>query len=364
MTLKEVAFDISATSDGHAARGVGFYVNNLVQAFGDRVRVINVFTSDLSEYDVVHIPFFNPFIDTFPKNIENKNYIVTIHDLIPLIYPKHYPPGIRGKLRFISQKKKAQNAKAILTDSQASKKDIIRFLEIDPKKVHVVYLAPQTGIAKQDSKQLAEIVKKYDLPKKYVLYVGDINYNKNIANLIKACDYAKLPLVIVGKQAAEVEDLGQDVRNLRGPMDWLRFLLGKPHPELAHYKSIYQAFIKNKNVYRVGFVPARDFSGIMQLALVYCQPSFYEGFGLPVLEAFQVVLPVVASRTQALVEVGSDACLYVNPKDYKAMGEKLKQVVGDTRLSQVLIEKGKQRLKQFSWKKTAEQTYEVYKLVL
>lgn len=359
----KIAIDSGPTTSGHAVRGVGFYTKNLIEALGKNVESIDVETADLSKYNLIHIPHFNPFINTFPNEVENYKYVVTIHDLIPLLYPKHYVPGIKGKIRFYFQKLKAQRADAIITDSETSKKDIVRFLNIDPQKVHVIYLAPQGGLKKMNSWELENIRRKYKLPRKYVLYVGDINYNKNTANLIKACKYAQLPLVIIGKQATQINDLSQDIKSLKGPSDWLRYVLGKPHPEVAHYKNIIEALKDNKDVYRLGFVTVEEFSGIMQIASVYCQPSFYEGFGLVVLEAFSMQVPVVAAKTQALVEIGGNACLYVDPHDYKEMGTLLKKVTTDQKLTNDLIEKGQDRLKNFSWSKAAKETLNVYKMV-
>ncbi len=358
--MLKVAIDAGPTKSGHAIRGVGFYTKNLISALGSRVEEIDVDFADLMKYDLIHIPHFNPFVNTFPNNIESVNYVITIHDLIPLIYPKNYPPGLKGKLRFMSQKKKAQGAKIILTDSQTSKKDIVRFMGVDPNKVEVVYLGPQKGLKKHSPEKLQEVKKKFNLPEKFVLYIGDINYNKNIPNLIKACKFAHISLVIVGKQAREIENLGQDLRLLKGPMDYLRFVLNKPHPQLAHYKSIFKAIKNNKEVYRLGFVSVNDLGAVMQLATLYCQPSLYEGFGLPLLEAFSMDLPVVASKTQVLVEVGGQACLYADPNDYKDLADKIKQLASDKKLRNELIAKGKERLKQFSWEKTAKQTYLTY----
>ncbi|MBX4205584.1 glycosyltransferase family 4 protein [Candidatus Microgenomates bacterium] len=360
----KIAIEKGSTKSGHAIRGVGFYTKNLIHALGNKVDPIDTKSADLSKYDLIHIPHFDPFIDTFPKNIESGKYMVTIHDLIPLLYPKNYPPGLKGKLRYMNQKRKAKNAQAIITDSETSKKDIVRFLQIDPNKIHVVYLAAQSGMKKLSKQNLIEIKKKYNLPEKFVLYIGDINYNKNIPNLVKACKFANLKLVIVGKQAMELENLGQDLKLIKGPKDWVRFVFGIPHPQLAHYKEVLDLVENNHDVLRLGFVPVEDLSGIAQLASVYCQPSLYEGFGLPLLEAFSMDLPVVASHTQVLVEIGADACLYADPYDYKDMGEKLKSVIEDKALKNNLIKKGKERLKNFSWIKTAQETYSIYEKTL
>jgi glycosyltransferase involved in cell wall biosynthesis len=115
---------------------------------------------------------------------------------------------------------------------------------------------------------------------------------------------------------------------------------------------------------RLGYLESSEFEAVFRLASVYCQPSFYEGFGLPILEAFERGLPVVSAKTQALVEVGDDACLYVNPNDPQSISDGLTKVIKDKKLAKQLVEKGSERLRLFSWKKCAKETYEVYKRVV
>lgn len=358
----KVAIDAGPLTSGHKVRGVGFYTKELVKALGQgskrvkglKVEAVNVEMADLSKYDLIHIPYFNPFLLSFPENISDYNFVVTIHDLIPLVYPKHYQPGVRGKLTFLKQKTILKKAKAIITDSETSKKDIVRFLGINPNKIYVIRLA-QGEIFKKisDTSLLYSIEVKYKLPKKFVLYVGDINYNKNIPNLIAACKIAKMPLVICGKQALEIEELGQNLKILKGPRDWIRYVFGKPHPELAHYKELLRKFKGNKNIIRLGFVPDEDLVAIYNLAEVYCQPSLYEGFGLPVLEAFACGTPIVASKTQALVELSEGAAVFVDPNDPKDIAEGFKKRIKNPKLP-----------REYAWEKTAKETYAIYQKCL
>jgi glycosyltransferase involved in cell wall biosynthesis len=285
--------------------------------------------------------------------------------LILLIYPNHYPPGLRGSIRYIIQKKLIKRADAIITISETSKKDIIRFLHVDPKKVHVVRLAsrPHYKVIK-DKKVLQKVRKKYKLPKEFVLYVGDINYNKNIPTLVKACKKIKTPLVLVGKQALDVKDNVTDLMTMQGPKDWLRFLFNKPHPELAHYKKISEEISDGKGVSCLGFVPDEDLVAVYNLASVYCQPSFYEGFGFPILEAMACGTPVVISNTNALVEIAKGAALIADPRNATDMTEKLKSVIRNDALSAELTTKGLKVAASYSWRRTAKETIEVYRKVL
>lgn len=371
-----VAIDTSALTGGHSVRGIGVMVGeeiNEMKSLKDKSIKLDAFDFQSAEgkqklingkYDVVHYPYFFPYEVTVPEKKSNIKVVVTIQDLIQLVYPKKYPPGFRGTLNFIRQRARLKNVDAVLTISETSKKDIVRFLHFPTDNIHVVYLAPQKGVSKVSSKAaLSKIKKKYSLPDEFVLYIGDVNYNKNIPGLIRACKLAKIPLVIVGKHAADLDKLDANFVNLKGPKDWLRFLFGISHPELAHFSKLADEFKHDSNILRLGYVGKEEFTKIFKLASVYVQPSFYEGFGLPVLEAFREEVPVVISKTNALVEIAGGAALIADPKDSKDMAEKITEVLDNNKTGKMLIAKGKDRLKNFSWKKTAKEMVEVYKTV-
>ncbi|OGM25348.1 hypothetical protein A2715_04855 [Candidatus Woesebacteria bacterium RIFCSPHIGHO2_01_FULL_39_32] len=374
----KIAIDSGPLSDGHAVRGIGVMVREQINALKNlktkELKRIVIENFDFQnedgrkklesgEYDVVHYPYFFPYALTMPEKKQGKRMVVTIQDLIHLVYPKHYPPGIRGKINFFKQKTRLKNVDAVITISETSKKDIVRFLGIPAEKVHVVYLAPKKIFRRLEisDSRLAETKNKYNLPNKFALYVGDVNFNKNIPNLIKACRVAKIPLVICGKQALEIEERGVDLRTLQGPRDWARFLFNIPHPELAHYEELLTEFKKSKSVIRTGFVPDEELAKIFNLASVYVQPSFYEGFGLPVLEGMASGTPVVVARTNALTEISQDAALVVNPKDPKDMAEKINTAIRNLEVRSRLTQKGLARIKDFSWEKTARETIKIYK---
>ncbi len=338
----KVAIDSGPLSGGDAIRGIGFHTKELVnelkklQGSDFKFEVVDFSKTDLSKYDLVHYQSFNPYRTKLPILKPSKRMVLTIHDLIYLIYPNAYPSGIKGKLNFYLQKFNLRNVDAIITISETSKKDIVRLLGIDPDKIFVTYLAPQS-LNKDSKKQLS----KQELPDNFVLYIGDVNYNKNLLSLAKACKLAKLKLVIVGKQAVATE-ISDNVEN-------------KP------WKQFIKLYGEDKDIIRLGFV--ENLEDIFRRASIYCQPSLYEGFGLPLLEAFEKEVPVVASRSQALVEVGGDACLYVDPMSPEDIAKGLRKVIVDKKFANNLVKKGRERLKYFSWKKTAEGTLEVYKHV-
>lgn len=343
-----VAIDTGSLEGGDAVRGVGFYTQELAKHL-KKVKDIEIGLEDLkrvdlSKYDIVHYQKFHPYFFSVPFFKRQKS-VITIHDLIYLIYPKAYPSGIRGKLKFLIQKQLIKKMDAIITVSETSKKDIVRFLGIPQEKIHVIHHGYREIFRQiEDKSFLDSIKKKYSLPDRFILYVGDVNYNKNILGLAKAAKITKTPVVIVGKQAAATD-------------------FDRSHPENKPFVELLNKYGEDKEVIRLGFVEDSDLVGIYNLASVYCQPSFYEGFGLPVLEAFASGCPVVAAKTQALVEIGEPACLFADPKDPKDLVKKISMVSEDKELREQLIETGKVLVKNYSWDKTAKETADVYKLV-
>lgn len=336
----KVKVDTKPLTSGDIVRGVGFYTLQLLSHL-KKLKQIELVEND---FDIIHYPYFSPFFLTIRANKKVKT-VVTIHDLIPVIYPEHYPSGIKGAIRFQIQKMLVKKADAIITVSETSKKDIVRFLGITAEKIFVTYEAAGEIFQKlQNGDWRLEITKKYRLPKRFVLYVGDINYNKNIPALAEACKIINVPLIIVGREAANLEKMDLS------------------HPELSHIVN-HKSLIINYSV-RLGYVPDEDLVKIFNLATVYCQPSFYEGFGLPVVQAFACGTPVVAAKTQALVEVADDAALFVDPKDHQDIAKGLSRVLKDEVFRKSLTQKGIRRAGNFSWHKTAKETVEVYKKIL
>lgn len=364
-TNLSVAINSASLSGGHAVRGIGFYTKSLIsslETIGVSVTPLDfqlVEKSKLLQYDILHYPHFDLFFPTL-ETYGHPKVVVTIHDVIPLLYPKHYPPGVKGRISFMKQRKALQSVAAIITDSETSKKDIVRFLKVRPDKVFSIHLAPgQSTQQKVTSDERIRVRKRFKLPKRFVLYVGDVNYNKNISTLATACKIADIQLVIVGKQAAEVDSIAV-MQSVKGPRDWMRYVMGSEHPEQKHYAKLRKLF-KKKYIHRLGYVETSDLRALYQLATVYCQPSLYEGFGLPVLEAMSAGTPVVASRTQALVEVGGDACLYADPLNPQDFAAKILEIANDETVAKRLTNAGKKHAQTFSWEEAGRRTLEVYK---
>jgi len=342
---------VTQSGEADAVRGIGVYTSELTKELKNirtgklEIEIVQKKEIGLKKYDIFHYPDFRMYF-SFPKISENNKTIVTIHDVIPLIYPKAYPPGLKGNIKLLLQKMLLKKIDAVITVSETSKKDIVRFLGIPQEKIFTIYEAPRSVFRKlEDGSRKLEIKKRYGLPERFVLYVGDVNYNKNILGLVEACKDVQISLVMVGKQA-----VGEN--------------FDRNHPENQSWAIFLDKYGKDKDVIRLGYVTDDDLVCLYNLATLYCQPSFYEGFGLPVLEAFASGCPVVAAKTQALVEIGASACLFADPKNSKDISKKITQVVNNDQIRNELINKGKHRVKDFSWEKTAKETIDVYKQVI
>ena len=349
----KIAIDVSPTIDGNAIRGVGFYTNNLVSALQKEIKInpnyknyqIDLITDlkfDIKNYDLVHYPYFDPFKLTLPKK-HRISTVVTVHDLIPREFKPHFPVGIKGEIKWLIQKHRLNQVNKIITVSHYSKNVIEKIIGYDPKNIFVTYESANKNfrVIKDDAK-LKEISKKYNLPKKFILFIGDINWNKNIPTLVKACLKLNLTLVIVGSAATK-----------KGIPDhpWTQDLLW-----LQSQKS--------PNLIFTGFVPDEDLPYFYNLATAYCQPSFAEGFGLPLVEAMQSGCPVVYSQDSCLDEIMDSNGLKFNPHSQKDLEKALSQFWHQPQLRQKYSQLGLNRAKQFNWKFTAQQTLALYNLTL
>jgi glycosyltransferase involved in cell wall biosynthesis len=337
--MKKIGFITSPLNSGHASRGVGFYTKHILNElkiqsskFDMEIHEISNLRFRTSNYDLIHYPFFDPFNHTLPIIKKNKT-VVTIHDVIPLEFPDHYPPGFKGNINLILQKLSLSNVDRIITDSLASVNSIHKYLGVPLNKLKLVYLAVASQYKPIKNKQvLLRVKNKYTLPDKFILYVGDFNWNKNIPGLISAAKKIGIPLVWVGKHALEIESLDLS------------------HSELAHLKDLDLG-----PTHRLGFVPDDDLAAIYNLASVYCQPSFAEGFGLPVLEALACGTPVACSNTHSLPEVATNNADYFDPHNIDQVVTAIKTALSRERHAPELP---------FSWEKSAVNTLQVYKDVL
>ncbi|HPT65901.1 MAG TPA: glycosyltransferase family 1 protein [Candidatus Woesebacteria bacterium] len=354
----KIAIDISPTQDGNALRGVGYYTSNLVSALQKEIKTNQLYKNfeinlikdwklENKTYDLIHYPFFDPFKLSLPKKT-NIPTIVTVHDLIPRQFKSHFPVGIKGEIKWLIQKQRLLKVDKILTVSNYSKNIINQITKYKLNNIFVTHLAADSTFKViSDPKKLAEIQKKYKLPKNFVLFVGDINWNKNIPTLVKACLKLKYPLVIVGSSATK-----KDVPN----HPWTQDLLWLQTKALKLQSP--------KKLILTGFVPDEDLPYVYNLATVYCQPSFGEGFGLPLIQAMKSGCPVIYSQDSCLDEIMASNGLKFNPHSQKDLQKKLSQLWNNKDLQQKYKKLGLSHSKNFNWKYTTVQTLALYNLIL
>lgn len=345
----KIAIDISPLQSGHKVRGVGFYITHLRKALeqyypDNRYHFFNHPSEIPHNVDLVHYPYFEPFFLTLPL-IKKHKTIVTVHDLMPLVFPEQFPAGIKGNLRWHIQKFALQQVDAVLTDSKTSKEDIVRIAGVPEKKVGIAYLAAGEEFKHHETMhQHIEILKKYSLPEKFVLYVGDVTWNKNLPRLVQAIKESNLTLVMVGKSIAS------DTFDATNP--WNRDLV-----------KVQKETKDDKRFIKLGFVSDEDLVALYNRATVFAFPSLYEGFGLPVLEAMQSGCPVVTTKEGSLPEVAGDNAYFVDGYDVTNIANGISEVFFNQKIQNSLTRKGLEQAKQFSWKKTVHETMKIYKQI-
>jgi glycosyltransferase involved in cell wall biosynthesis len=342
----KIAIDVSPLTSHHAYRGIGVYTDELTKALqklNTNHEIVLKSNTSTKVYDLIHYPYFDFFFLTLPNN-KSTPVVVTVHDAIPLRYPLHYPRGLRGSIKFLIQKKRLSKADAIITDSEASKQDIGRWLYPDTSKIERIYLAAPGGMIRQPESGVRKVKKKYGITEQYLLYVGDINYNKNLPALIEAYAQAHLPAQLVLVSKAFAHDI----------------------PEADGLRNQIKRLSLEKEVVLLSEVASKEeLAGLYSGAYWYIQPSLYEGFGLPVLEAWSCNVPVISSNGGSLREVVQDAALLFDPNNILSMVSTIqKGSLFNKTEREVWIRKGTNRLKAFSWEKTATQTLAVYEKVL
>lgn len=344
-----VLINTTPLSTGHAGRGIGTYTRLLTREL-EQLPGITVYRStdqqnQHKKASITHYPFFDLFFPTLPLQPLQPT-VVTIHDVIPLRYPEYYPPGIRGSINRKRQQLALKTTSAIITDSHSSKKDIIEYLGVSESKVHVVYLAANPELEAQKESVIASVLKKHILPEQYVLYVGDINYNKNIPQLIKMVKYLpeSVHLVCLGKNFEE-----QDIPEWQ----WIETQLALSN--VGHKVHFLTNVLTDST---------QELSALYSGAVCYVQPSLWEGFGLPLLEAMQCRIPVVSSNQSSLPEVGGEHALYAAPTA-EALAEQVLDVLDWSKTKRLQETRAAYAWSQtFTWKKTAEETLAVYQSIL
>jgi glycosyltransferase involved in cell wall biosynthesis len=287
--------------------------------------------------DLLHVPYWaGPLYPRVPT-------VVTIHDLIPAVLPA-YSGGRLGKLYTGLVSRSARRAARVLTDSHASRQDILERLHLEPERVETIYLAASAEFAPvRDQGVVDEVRVKYGLPPRYLLYLGGFDARKNVTAILRA--YSRLEmedvaLVIAGRLPARTSEVILDPRPLAAELG----IVGR--------------------VRFCGWVDERDKPAIYSGALAYVFPSTYEGFGLPPLEAMSCGTPVIVSDRASLPEIVGDGGLYVAPDDVDALAQAMHRLATDAGQRQALAQAALAQATRFRWTDCAQATLDAYRRVL
>lgn len=281
--------------------------------------------------------FFNPC--NFLPPVKVCKYVVTIHDIASFTFAHSYPPLRRFYYQY-AIRNAIRVADRIITVSQSSKDDLVRWLSVPEEKIRVIH----NGVSPlfcpiTDEVVLRRVCEKYDLPEEFIFTLGVLEPKKNTEGVIRAYalmkgSFPNLPKLAIGG-SKEFGWKNQRVFQLvkkEGLKDFVTF---------------------------IGPIEYEDLPAVYSLAKLFIFPSFYEGFGLPVLEAMACGTPVITSNTSSLPEVAADAAVLVNPYRVEEIKRAMREVLQDEQLRVELREKGLARSKQFSWISAGHQVLEV-----
>lgn len=267
--------------------------------------------------------------------------IITVHDIIALNYPEYCSTANRLYFNtFLSES--ILNASRIITMSVTVKNDILSKFNINPDKIEVIYPGiDDIFIRKPGIEDLKKVQKKYQLPEKFILYVGNIEPKKNISRLIEAFESlihrSDIPhsFVIAGRFAWKYKDILQ---------------------KITRYQT--------KRISFPGYIEQADLPALYTLADLFVFPSLYEGFGIPPLESMACGTPVVVSNKGALPETTGGCAFMVDPLSVDSITSGMYKMLQDQTLRNQLIEKGKRHVQQFKWDRTWSETAKLYKSLL
>ncbi len=289
----------------------------------------------LGKLDLFHSPDF-----VLPPVLSGRK-VLTVHDLSFLRVPECAHPVLRRYLLDVVPRS-VRRADLVLADSHSTRHDVIELLAVPPERVRVVYAGVEDRFRPVgEPGELDAVRLQYRLERPFILGLGTLEPRKNFTGLIEAYaalrERRRLPhdLVIVGGKGWLYEPIFERVESL-GLGDRVRFL---------------------------GHVPDADLPALYSLAACFAYPSFYEGFGIPVLEAMACGTPVVTARTSSLPEVAGEAAVYVDPYNTESLVEGLDRALHDEALRATLREGGRERAQSFTWERAGRELLEAYRAV-
>lgn len=262
--------------------------------------------------------------------------IVTIHDLIFVRYPQYYSFFDR-KIHLWKFKKAAHSADKIIAISEQTKRDIIQYLKVPESKIEVIYQGCHKAFKEQQSEKfIQETKQKFNLPERFILNVGTIEERKNLLNIIKAIKETEIPLVVVGKKT-------------------------------KYYQKIAGFIQKNKMEKQIHFlegVSMDELAVIYKLADIFVYPSFFEGFGIPVIEALFSKTVAITSNTSCLPEAGGQDSVYIDPKNELDIRSKIKFLWDSASERKRRADKGFEFVQKFNDEPIANQVITLYQKII
>ena len=334
-----IGVDNQTTKNQYKGRGIGNYTEHIIEWLPKVDPSVRIETEDFSRVDV----FLQPnFWDGFPNIAVPK--VLMVHDLVPLATDRFSEKGVLanfGKgIMYRLKLKNIRKADAILVNSDNTKKDVVKYAGVDPNIVHRVYLGVDEEFRTQNPVSREE-------RGNYILFVGGVEANKNVLRLLEAFANIQYP-----------------TSNIRLIMPGGQFMNeGKIETKMIRAK-VKELGLEN-SVEFPGFVSQKELIELYRKALVFVYPSYYEGFGFPVLEAMACGTPVVSSNASSLPEVGSEAVVYVDPFDVESIVGGIQKVLNfDGSNYQRVIQQGLEQSSKFSWQTCARETLQVLRSVL
>ncbi len=300
---------------------------NFALAFG----LININRLLPQPIDIWYSPNIN-FL-SLDKNIK---HILTIHDLSFELFPEFYTHKQVWWHKIIGSKKQAQTADKIIVPSENTKRDLVNYYRIEENKIQVIY----PGVAEKfttNSDELSRsknlVIKKYNLPENFILFLGAIEPRKNIIGLIEA--YEKLPTVLTEKYSLIIA----------GAAGWKNKII---------YKKANFSKLRNKIKF-LGYVADSDKPALYSLSNLFVFPSFYEGFGFPLIEAMHMSVPTIAANRSSLPEIAGQASYFINPNNICEITEAIKKILTDSNLKNLYIKRGLDLASKYTWWESAKE---------
>jgi glycosyltransferase involved in cell wall biosynthesis len=283
--------------------------------------------------DLYHSPYYlMPYRPGIPT-------VLTVYDLIPLHFPQFV--SARARLLFrLAMILALRAADQVIAISEATRQDLQRAFRLPQEKIQVIPLAAEQNFRPPTAGEIQRVRSKYSLPEEYVLYLGINKPHKNLAGLVGA--WAQLT-----RQRLS----GNEKLVIAGAWD----------PRYPQVKQLATRLNLTQAIIFLGTIPDADLPAVYGAARLFVFPSLYEGFGLPVLEALSCGTPVACSRASSLPEVAGEAAVYFDPAGPDRIAEVLARTLNNEALLEDLSARGLEQARKFSWRRTAQQTTQVYR---